>query len=148
MRLGIRTHRYLQRLLGASTVGVRAVVLDDQQRVLLVKHTYVRGWHLPGGGVKQKETLVDAIKRELEEEAGIIVTHKPQLMGAYYHQVRGVDDYSIVFLVKSYDNVPSRSIEIAETRWFSLDELPKDIAAGTLRRLNELFSGADISDRW
>ena len=53
------------------TLGVRAVVLDGENRVFLVKHSYVAGWHLPGGGVEVGETLRDALQRELAEEGRI-----------------------------------------------------------------------------
>ncbi len=43
------------------TLGVRAVVLNGENRVFLVKHSYVTGWHLPGGGVgTADDTLIRA----------------------------------------------------------------------------------------
>jgi 8-oxo-dGTP pyrophosphatase MutT (NUDIX family) len=53
----------------------------DRGRVFLVKHSYVSGWHLPGGGVEAGETLVEAVARELHEEGNIEVTEPPMLHG-------------------------------------------------------------------
>ena len=53
------------RLARGMTLGVRAVVLDEENRVFLVKHSYVSGWHLPGGGVETGETFRDALQLSL-----------------------------------------------------------------------------------
>src|SRR5260370_41554272 len=68
------------------TVGVRALVLDGEGRVFLVKHSYVPGWHLPGGGVEEGETLVAALARELREEGNTGVSGPPLLHGIYFNQ--------------------------------------------------------------
>jgi hypothetical protein len=58
------------RLTRGKTLGVRAVAVDGDGRVLLVRHTYLAGWWLPGGGVDKGETTQAAVVRELREEAG------------------------------------------------------------------------------
>src|ERR1700731_5266961 len=67
------------------TLGVRAVVLDGEDRVFLVKHSYVSGWHLPGGGVEVGETFGDALRRELMEEGRIEVLGQPALHGLFFN---------------------------------------------------------------
>src|SRR5260221_1549881 len=61
----------------AMTLGVRALVIDGEGRVFLVKHSYVSGWHLPGGGVEAGETLSEALARELQEVGNIEMTAPP-----------------------------------------------------------------------
>ena len=44
------------------TIGVRALVIDGAGRVFLIKHSYIAGWHLPGGGVEVGETLMSGAR--------------------------------------------------------------------------------------
>ena len=46
-------------------------------KVFLVKHSYVSGWHLPGGGVEVGESFLDALSRELVEEGRIALKSEP-----------------------------------------------------------------------
>lgn len=58
---------------GDFSIGVGAVVLRDN-RVLLIRRGHEPGrgwWQLPGGYAEHDETLVDAVEREVLEEAGV-----------------------------------------------------------------------------
>src|SRR6185295_15388870 len=57
------------------TLGVRALVHDRAaDTVLLIRHTYVPGWQLPGGGVEAGEAAAEALARELLEECEVTLT--------------------------------------------------------------------------
>ena len=74
-----RANAVYRGLFQALTVGVRGAILDEHNRVFLVRHTYMRGWHLPGGGVEVGEASQEALRRELREEAGVELTGPPVL---------------------------------------------------------------------
>jgi 8-oxo-dGTP pyrophosphatase MutT (NUDIX family) len=134
----------------AATLGARAMVIDGQGRVLLVKHYYVDGWHLPGGGVETGETLLTALARELAEEGNILITGQPQLHGMFFNGRVSRRDHVALFIVREFrqDGQPVPNHEIVEHGFFALDTLPADTTRATRARVAEVFAGAAISELW
>jgi 8-oxo-dGTP pyrophosphatase MutT (NUDIX family) len=132
------------------TLGVRALVIDETRRIFLVQHTYVRGWHLPGGGVEPGETLVAALARELLEEGNIELTGPPALHGMFFDTRYSQRDHIACFMVQSFRQSapPVPNLEIAASRFFAVDELPGDTGAATRARIAEMLFGAPVTERW
>ena len=85
-RLMLRGYLFVSLFRRGVTLGVRAAVFDAEGRVFLVKHSYMPGWYLPGGGVDRGETMRQALERELMEEAGIRLTGPAMLFGLYLNR--------------------------------------------------------------
>ena len=132
------------------TLGVRGIVLDAADAVLLVKHSYVQGWHLPGGGVEPGETCEAALARELQEEANVIVEAPTILHGLFFNAHVSRRDHVAVYVVRRFhvtgERAPDR--EILEARFFARDALPEDATRATRARLAEIFDGRTISAVW
>jgi ADP-ribose pyrophosphatase YjhB (NUDIX family) len=145
-----RVFHFYWRFARGLTVGVRGVVLDGEGRVFLVRHSYVSGWHLPGGGVEAGETIATALARELSEEGNITVTAPPALHGVFFNARDSRRDHVAVFVVRAFrqDTAPVPDREIVEHGFFHPDSLPPEATPGTRRRLAEVLDGQPISDRW
>jgi ADP-ribose pyrophosphatase YjhB (NUDIX family) len=132
------------------TLGVRAVVIDGTGRVFLVKHSYVDGWHFPGGGVETGETVPTALARELVEEGNIRLNGPPQLFSVFFNARVSRRDHVILFIVRDFhqDKVPEPNREIIEHGFFPLDALPPDTSRATRARLDEVFKGVSVSEMW
>ena len=134
----------------AMTLGVRAVVIDEKGRVLLVKHSYVRGWQLPGGGVEAGETVREALARELREEANLELTAAAQLHGIFFNQRVSRRDHVAVFVIRAFRQLgdPVPDYEIVAHGFFAPDALPDDTTAATRARIIEVLGAAPVSERW
>jgi ADP-ribose pyrophosphatase YjhB (NUDIX family) len=137
------------RMSRGMTLGVRGVVTDGEGRVLLVKHTYLAGWWLPGGGVDRGETTQTAVVRELREEAGVIARSAPRLVSIHSNERFFRGDHVLIFAVDDYDLTERTSHgEIAEIGWFAPDALPDDAHRSTRARLAEIFGQAPADPEW
>jgi ADP-ribose pyrophosphatase YjhB (NUDIX family) len=132
------------------TLGVRAIVIDRDGRILLVRQTYTRGWILPGGGVEFRETLNRSLARELDEEAGIAIDGAPELMGIYDNRALFPGDHVAMYIVRDWHRVRATkpNMEIAETGFFHPEALPEAMNPGARRRIEEILGQRPREDVW
>ncbi|WP_445730666.1 NUDIX domain-containing protein [Methylocystis sp. IM2] len=132
-------------------MGVRGLVIDAQKRVLLVRHSYVAGYWLPGGGVEHGETLLDALARELREEGNIVLSGEaPVLHGVYLNRDACRYNHETLFVVRGFRQTgpfaPTR--EIVEAGFFPADALPEDAIESVRKRIDEVMGGVPTSPYW
>lgn len=109
------------------TVTVGAVILDPQNRVLLLQHRFHpgTGWGIPGGFINPQEQPEDALRRELREEIGLEVD---DLEIAFINTLQQYQQVEIIFRATACIEVQPRSFEILRAEWFETTLLPDDLS--------------------
>ena len=142
--------RPIWRMRRGLTLGAQGAVIDAEERVLLVRHSYRPGWFFPGGGVEWGETIETALARELSEEVGVTLTGPVTLHGVFSNAASFPGDHIAVFVVRHWQrrDIYRKLGEIAEARMFARRDLPERIDAGTRARIAEIFSGTRPTPLW
>jgi ADP-ribose pyrophosphatase YjhB (NUDIX family) len=145
--------RLYWRVARPRTLGARALVLDQHDKIVLVRHVGGRRWALPGGGVRKGESFAEALARELREELDLGAFAIERVLGAYHSPREGKDDHVVVFVVRAEAGAAAAvraadTLEIAAAEWFALDRLPEGLSPATARRLAEYRSGATGAGAW
>ena len=132
------------------TLGARIVVTNSDGHILLLKHTYIAGWHLPGGGVERGETLHQSASKELLEECSISNTAPMKLFHIYKNANTSSLDHVALFVCGEWKqaNDWKANHEIAELEFFSLEQLPESTTTQTRARLAEVFQQQPVRDVW
>lgn len=114
-------HRYFL-LTRGMTLGVRVLVQNSKGEILLVKHTYLTGWHLPGGGVDYGEDVVTAAKREVYEETGISDLEGLEFIHVEHNNIVSARDHVTYFKARTDMELDkTSSAEISEIQFVSRD---------------------------
>lgn len=148
LTLGHRLRMAYWRIAAPTVLGVRALIVNEGQ-VMLVRHTYLPGWYLPGGKVERGETAYQALCREVREECSLEVV-RARLLAIYSNRDSNPNDHVALFLVEEFRSLDYKGwhrYEIAEYGFFDLNRLPKEASKSTLRRLEE-YSRGTFGDYW
>ena len=145
-----RLLHFYWRFARGATLGTRAMVIDGSGRIFLVKHSYVEGWHLPGGGVETGESVLAALTRELVEEGNIVLITPPVLHGVFFNRRASRRDHVALYIVRNFrqDAAPQPNHEIVDHGFFAIDALPDGVSRATRARIAEVFGGAAVSELW
>lgn len=149
LRLAYSLYLLRSRILRPVTLGVRIVLVSDGQ-VVLIRHTYQDGWHLPGGAINRGEMPLVAAVREAKEEAGAYLDAPPWLLGVYSSFDEGHSNHVLTYASESFRlETPTDRWEIAELKLYPIKQLPQGTTAGTRRRVQEfLTGGGPYSGSW
>lgn len=135
-------------LIKPAVFGARAIVEDEGGRILLVRHSYLAGWHFPGGGVGRGEPPETAVLREVEEETGLRESTAPELLGLYLQKVVWVTNVVALYRLRKARIDFKRNLEIREAGFFDPNDLPPQTTLATRRRLAELSGKAPRALYW
>jgi ADP-ribose pyrophosphatase YjhB (NUDIX family) len=131
----LRTYWFIRR---PKLSGVKCVLTDGNE-VLLVRHTYgPRAWDLPGGAIKRGEAPATAARREMTEELGVSIDDWRAL-----GTVTVVVDHRRDLVHCFQAQAPERAVtidrgELAAAGWFARDGLPSDLGRYAGRILDQV----------
>jgi len=138
----------LKALRSPVAFGASAIVEDGQGHVALVRHSYMTGWHLPGGGVDSGEPPADAVIRELREEIGLMRSAPPEFLGLLTRKVGWATNVVALYRVRGAVLDFKPNFEIREMMFADPAAPPPGTVAGTRRRLAEFTSGTAPPPYW
>ncbi|MDQ3014684.1 MAG: NUDIX domain-containing protein [bacterium] len=148
LELALKLRRLYWRIARPQTIGARAIIVNDQGAILLVKHKYGKGWFLPGGKVKKNEDPEAGMKRELKEELGITSVQINEVLGIYTNVQEYKKDTITVYVVKQFTYIDKSHFEIESKGFFASDNLPEGTSPGTKRRIQEHLKQEPIATTW
>jgi 8-oxo-dGTP pyrophosphatase MutT (NUDIX family) len=151
LRLRNRMFHILFLLTRPMTLGARVMLFNERGEICLIKHGYVAGWQLPGGGVDNGETIGDAAVRELAEEAGFRPTEILTLFAVYKNEKASRRDHVLLYICRAATPISGFQIdgrEIVDCQFFNTDALPEDVTGSTKRRVGEVVGGNLCDGFW
>jgi ADP-ribose pyrophosphatase YjhB (NUDIX family) len=116
-------------------VGAAVLVLDEQDRLLMMKRSDIGCWGIPGGGMELGEVAEGAAKREALEETNLEIGEM-RLFGVFsgpdlYFRYPGGDEVynvSIVYMSRDWRGEIQLNREHTEWNWFAANDIPEDIS--------------------
>lgn len=140
LRLGFDLLTLYWALFKVVTIGVR-VLIEHEGKILLIKHSYRKGYYFPGGGVKRGEEFAHACIREVFEETGLVID-KMQLVSVYRNFMENKNNCVLIYRagkVVNPDELKADGVEIVEATWFDPTNPPEEASYYTKQALASLF---------
>ena len=120
------------------TLVVGCLVRNDRDEVLLIRHQK-RGWEIPQGRVEEGESLIDALHREVKEEAGVAIERGP--LAAVWSKLTPPSAVIFTFLGRYRSGDLDPTGDSGEAAWLSPAEALEQVTNSVMReRLQALLA--------
>ena len=149
IQLIYQIRRHILGLLRIRTRGVKVMLFNDADELLLIRNSYGNRnlFVLPGGGVGRRETPEAAAVREVQEELGVRARDLAAV-ATFQSGAEGKRDSIHLFRAVVEGVLKPDPIELEEAAFFHLDALPERVSPATLRRIQEYKGERPIDGRW
>ncbi len=139
----------LRKLIGKEkviTTAARAIIRDEQNRVLLIQRSDNHLWGFPAGSQELDESILECLTREVKEETGLsVLCAEPMAIYSNQSIITTYGDpyhlFQIQFLVTKWDGILVRETdESIDARFFALEEIPQEVPASYREVIADLKS--------
>lgn len=142
---------FFEGMIGLSMHGAQAIVRKDDS-VLMVRTRYRPYWEFPGGKAERYEAPEMAAIRETKEEARVFIKSFDRKLGTYTNNYLKRRVTIHVYIADEWEELDlwAPNMEIAERKFFPLNDLPPDISPSTMKRIEEYMtpSAREFSGIW
>lgn len=118
------------------SVSVAGIVVNDEGEVLVIRRRDNNHWEPPGGVLELDETFEEGVRREVQEETGVLV-RVDRLTGVYKNMKRGI--VALVFRCTPEAGSTTVTDEAREVRWMTTDEVCDAMAPAYAVRITDAF---------
>jgi 8-oxo-dGTP pyrophosphatase MutT (NUDIX family) len=135
-------------LLSPVVLGANAMIFNTEGKVVLVRHSYMRGLSFPGGGVQRGEAPMAAVLRELREEIGSVQSDPPVFFGLYTRRAGWATNVIVIYRLMNAVVEFRPNLEVREMFYADPASPPAETTSGTARRLAEYSGKRPPSPYW
>jgi 8-oxo-dGTP diphosphatase len=124
-------------------VSIRGIVVDDRSRILLSREDNGK-WEMLGGGLDHDEDPIDCLKREINEETGLVVTRvsaNPKYFITCPRIGTTITTYiaNVIYEITLKDLNFTASDECQELRFFTVEDMEKVELFPNVQKLLEIL---------
>lgn len=122
------------------TIGSFAIIVNEQDEVLLCLRNDYDLWNLPGGGVESGESPWQAVIREVQEETGLIVEIE-KLLGVY---CKTDDDVVFNYKCRTVGGKLQKTAESKELKYYKLEDIPENTSKKQVERIKDYYNEKEL----